>query len=330
MTKIIAEAGVNHNGKYSLAKKLIKLASEAGADYVKFQVFVAEENVTKNASKAQYQIKNTNLKETQFEMLKRYELSFCEHEKLFKYCKKKKINYLATPFDLKSLKFLLDLNIKLLKISSGEIINEPFLKEISKSNCKLILSTGMSNISEIFNAIKILTSGKIKKKDICLLHCNSEYPSPYEDINLKAMITMKNFFNMDVGYSDHSEGLLVPIMAATLGAKYLEKHLTISKSMKGPDHKSSASLDELKQIVINNKLISKILGSGIKKISKSERKNLNVVRKSLFAGCDIRKGEILTFENIKIKRPGTGLKPAQIYKIVGTSAKKNYKFDQKL
>jgi N,N'-diacetyllegionaminate synthase len=263
-------------------------------------------------------------------MLKRYELSFYQHEKLLNYCKKKKINYLATPFDLKSLKFLLDLNIKLLKISSGEIINEPFLKEISKSNCKLILSTGMSTISEILKAIKILTLGNIKKKDICLLHCNSEYPSPYEDINLRAMIKMKNFFNMEVGYSDHSEGIIVPIMAATLGAKYIEKHLTLSKSMKGPDHSSSITSYELKQIVINNKLIPKILGSEIKKISKSERKNLSVVRKSLFAGCNIKKGEIFTFDNIKIKRPGTGLKPAKIYKIVGTVAKKSYKFDQKI
>jgi N,N'-diacetyllegionaminate synthase len=330
MTKIIAEAGVNHNGKYNLAEKLIDVASEAKADYVKFQVFVAEENVSKNASKARYQIKNTNLKETQLEMLKRYELSFYQHEKLLNYCKKKKINYLATPFDLKSLKFLLDLNIKLLKISSGEIINEPFLKEISKSNCKLILSTGMSTISEILKAIKILTLGNIKKKDICLLHCNSEYPSPYEDINLKAMIKMKKFFNMEVGYSDHSEGIIVPIMAATLGAKYIEKHLTLSKSMKGPDHSSSITSYELKQIVLNNKLIPKILGFGIKKISKSERKNLSVVRKSLFAGCNIKKGEIFTFDNIKIKRPGTGLKPAKIYKIVGTVAKKSYKFDQKI
>ena len=330
MTKIIAEAGVNHNGKYDLAEKLIDVASEAKADYVKFQVFVAEDNVSKNASKARYQIKHTNLKETQLEMLKRYELSFYQHEKLLNYCKKKKINYLATPFDLKSLKFLLDLNIKLLKISSGEIINEPFLKEISKSNCKLILSTGMSTISEILKALKILTLGNIKKKDICLLHCNSEYPSPYEDINLRAMIKMKNFFNMEVGYSDHSEGIIVPIMAATLGAKYIEKHLTLSKSMKGPDHSSSVTSYELKQIVLNNKLIPKILGSGIKKISKSERKNLSVVRKSLFAGCNIKKGEIFTFDNIKIKRPGTGLKPAKIYKIVGTAAKKSYKFDQKI
>ena len=330
MTKIIAEAGVNHNGKFHLAKKLIDVASLSGADFVKFQVFITEDNISKFAPKAEYQIKSTGSKETQFDMVKKLELTFHEHEKLFNYCLKKKINYLATPFDSKSLNFLLDLNLKIIKVPSGEITNELFLDELSKSNRKLILSTGMSSLTEISRAVKLLTSRKLTKKDICLLHCNTEYPSPYEDINLRAMITMKKLFKMDVGYSDHSKGVLVPAMATTLGAKYLEKHFTLSKSMRGPDHKASLSPSELKQLVANNKLIIKIMGSSKKQVSISEKKNLNIARKSLVAGSDIHKGEVFTFENIKIKRPGTGLKPSMIYKLVGTVAKKNYKFDEKI
>jgi len=330
MTKIIAEAGVNHNGKYNLAKQLIDIASLAGADFVKFQVFITEDNISKFAPKAKYQIKNTDSKETQFDMVKKLELSFYEHEKLFNYCLKKKINYLATPFDSRSLDFLLNLNLKIIKVPSGEITNEPFLDELSKSNRKLILSTGMSSIAEISRAIKILTSRKITKKDICLLHCNTEYPTPYDDINLRAMITMKNLFKMDVGYSDHSKGVIVPIIAATLGAKYLEKHFTMSKVMKGPDHKASLSPIELKHLVVNNKLVMEIMGSSEKQISKSEKKNLHIARKSLVAGLNIKKGEIFTFKNIKIKRPGTGLKPSMIYKLVGTAARKNYKLDEKI
>jgi N,N'-diacetyllegionaminate synthase len=330
MTKIIAEAGVNHNGKLNLAKKLIDIASSSGADFVKFQVFVTEENISKFAPKAKYQIINTGKKETQFEMVKKLELTFQEHLELFNYSKKKKINYLATPFDVKSLHFLLDLKLNLIKIPSGEITNEPFLSEISKSNCKLILSTGMSSLNEISKAIKTLTLKKIKKNDICLLHCNTEYPTPYKDVNLNAMKTIGRYFNMEVGYSDHTKGTIVPIMAATLGAKYLEKHFTLNNSMKGPDHTSSLSPRELKEVVFNNQLVKQILGSSYKRASESEIKNKLIARKSLVAGSTIKKGEIFTLTNLKIKRPGNGLSPSKFYKLLGTRSKKNYNTDDQI
>ena len=323
---IIAEAGVNHNGDINIAKKMIDVACECKVDAVKFQTFKAENLVSKKASKADYQIKNTNSnEETQFEMIKSLELDIDTHRELIEYCNKKNIMFLSTPFDLESIDLLNDLGVKIFKIPSGEITNLPYLERISKLNKKIILSTGMSNLEEIGEALKILKSNG--NNEIVVLHCNTEYPTPMEDVNLSAMNTIKETFNVDIGYSDHTLGIEVPIAAVAMGAKVIEKHFTLDKSMEGPDHKASLEPNELKEMVKSIRNIEKAIGNGIKAPSPSEKKNISIVRKSIVANKEIKKGDILTEENIAVKRPAGGISPMKWYDILGTVATKDYKED---
>tara|TARA_B100000941_G_C28501152_1_gene554298 strand:- start:784 stop:1803 length:1020 start_codon:yes stop_codon:yes gene_type:complete len=329
-TIIIAEAGVNHNGKFENAKKLIKKAAEAGADYVKFQIYKTENLVTKKARKAKYQKINSKKEENQFEMLKKFELNIKHFKILKKICKAKKIKFLSSSFDIESTKNLLKLGTNILKIPSGEITNLPYLKFIGGLKKKVILSTGMSSYKEILNAIKILTRKGTKKKNITILHCNSEYPTPYKDVNLSAMRNIQKKFGTTVGLSDHSLGIEVPIAAVALGARVIEKHFTLNKNSPGPDHKSSINFMELKKMIKSIRNIEKSLGDGIKKVSKSERKNIVIIRKSIVAKVNITKGERFSYKNLTTKRPGNGLSPMKIENIIGKKAKKNFFKDQQI
>ncbi len=329
-TFIIAEAGVNHNGSLDLAYKLIDAAKEAGADAVKFQSFKAASLVSKKAEKAEYQKRTTDSNESQYEMIKRLELSFEDHIKLIEYCKSKNIIFLSSPFDLDSIDLLNNLGLDTFKIPSGEIINLPYLKKIGTLNKNAILSTGMADLGEIEDALDILIESGTKKENITVLHCNTEYPAPFEDVNLKAMLTIKNAFDVKVGYSDHTLGIEVPIAAVALGAGVIEKHFTLDKNMEGPDHKASLEPQELKLMVEAIRNIEEALGNGIKKPPKSEIININIVRKSIVAKKTIRKGEILTEENLTVKRPGNGISPMRWDEIIGTSAGKDYTEDESI
>ncbi|OGI00308.1 MAG: N-acetylneuraminate synthase [Candidatus Melainabacteria bacterium GWF2_37_15] len=320
---IIAEAGVNHNGDIGLAKKLVDVATEAGADAVKFQTFKAENVVSKIAQKAEYQVQTTGNAETQLEMVKKLELSFEQFVELKEYCKDKGIMFLSTPFDLESIDFLNNLGMEIFKIPSGEITNLPYLRKITSLDKKIILSTGMATLDEIKDALKVLNTDKIT-----VLHCNTEYPTPMEDVNLLAMKTIEKELGVKVGYSDHTEGIEIPIAAAALGACIIEKHFTLDKNMKGPDHKASLNPDELRAMVKAIRNIEKALGNGIKTPSQSERKNINIARKSIVAKIDIKKGNILTEANITVKRPGNGISPMKWDEITGTVASKDYKADE--
>lgn len=325
---IIAEAGVNHNGDINLAKKLIDVAVEAGADAVKFQTFKTENLVSKNAQKAEYQKKTTDAQESQFEMIKKLELDLQTHQELFKYCNEKNIMFLSTPFDHDSIQLLSELGLEIFKIPSGEITNLPYLREIGKLNKRVILSTGMSNISEIEDALKILISSGTKKENITVLHANTMYPTPMEDVNLKAMITIGETFNIEYGYSDHTLGIEVDIAAVALGAKVIEKHFTLDRTMPGPDHKASLEPHELKAMVSGIRNIELALGNGIKEASKSEIPNMPIARKSIVAKTDIKKGDILNEANLAVKRPGNGISPMKWDEILGTTAHKDYKKDE--
>ncbi len=329
-TIIIAEAGVNHNGSISIAKKLIDVASECGVDYIKFQTFKTEHSISKNASKAQYQIENSlNDKETQYEMVKKLELSFDQFIELSIYCKEKKVKFLSTAFDFDSLEFLSNLGIGICKIPSGEITNLPYLRKAAVLFSEVIISTGMATLFEIKEAINVFLSAGIKKDNITILHCNTEYPTPMTDVNLKAMLQIKDVFATKVGYSDHTQGIEVPVAAVALGAAVIEKHFTLDKTMEGPDHKASLEPDELKAMVSAIRNIEKaISGSGIKEVSSSEWKNMAVARKSIVARKNIRKGDIFSEENITVKRPGTGMSPMQWDNVVGQTAEKNYSEDE--
>lgn len=325
---IIAEAGVNHNGSVEIAKKLIDVAVEAGADAVKFQTFKAEKLVSKNTQKAEYQKQTTDKNESQFEMIKKLELDIEAHEKLITYCKTRNIMFLSTPFDHDSINLLNNLGLEVFKIPSGEITNLPYLRHIGNLNKKVILSTGMANLGEIESALDILSSAGTKRENITVLHANTEYPTPIEDVNLKAMVTIGNAFGVKFGYSDHTLGIEVPIAAVALGASVVEKHFTLDKNMEGPDHKASLEPDKLKAMVSAIRNIVKALGSGIKKPSKSELKNMHMARKSIVAIRDIKMGEILNEGNLAIKRPGSGISPMRWDEIMGTIAKKDYKEDE--
>lgn len=325
---IIAEAGVNHNGSIELAKKLIDVASESGADAVKFQTFKAEKLVSKNAQKADYQKQTTNKTESQFDMIKKLELDMDTHKELIAYCKTKNIMFLSTPFDHDSIELLSDLGLEIFKIPSGEITNLPYLRYIGKLNKKVILSTGMADIGEIEDALDILISAGTKKENIIVLHANTMYPTPMEDVNLKAMVTIGNTFDIGFGYSDHTLGIEVDIAAVALGACCIEKHFTLDKTMEGPDHKASLEPDELKAMVKAIRNIELALGSSVKKPSKSEIPNMQIVRKSIVAKIEIKKGDKLSEENITIKRPGNGINPMRWDEIVGTIAAKDYKEDE--
>jgi len=327
-TIIIAEAGVNHNGSVELAKKMIDEAVNAGVDYIKFQTFKAEKLVSVYADKADYQKTTTDVDESQFEMIKKLELDLDTHKILFQYCNKKKIKFISSPFDLESIDLLFDLGVELFKIGSGEITNYPYLKKIAQKGLPIILSTGMSKLSEVEDAIDVLLKNGLEMNQVTLLHANTEYPTPMEDVNLKAMLTLKEAFKVNVGYSDHTLGIEVPIAAVALGARVIEKHFTLNKTMEGPDHKASLQPDELKAMVnaIRNIELA-ISGSGIKEPSVSEQKNMSVARKSIVASCNIKRGEKFTIDNITTKRPGTGISPMRWNEVLGRTAKKNFTID---
>lgn len=325
---IIAEAGVNHNGDLNLAKKLVQEAAYAGADYVKFQSFDTEDIVTKDAKQASYQEKNTKTKQSQYDMLKKLELDKKAHIELIKECEKCGINFLSTAFDLKNIELLNELGLEIFKIPSGEITNLPYLKAIARLNKKVFMSTGMSNLAQIQEALDILCKYGTKRKNITLLHCNTQYPTPFEDANLKAMLTLKDAFKLDVGYSDHTQGISVALGAAALGALVIEKHFTLDKSMQGPDHKASLEPCELRAMIKGIREIEMALGDGIKRISKSEKENAKIARKSLVALKDIKKGEILSEENLGTKRPANGISAIRYDEYIGKKALKNYKKDE--
>lgn len=325
---IIAEAGVNHNGDINIAKKLVDVAVDAGADAIKFQTFKAEELVCKNAKKAEYQKQYTEKDESQLEMLKKLQLDFDKHKELVNYCDSKGIMFLSTPFDLKSIDLLEELDLKIYKIPSGEITNYPYLKKIAGLKKKIIMSTGMCYLNEIKSALDVLKENGSKDEDITILHCNTEYPTPIEDVNLNAMITMKNELNVEVGYSDHTLGIEVPIAAVAMGASVIEKHFTLDKQMEGPDHKSSLNPRQLKAMVEAIRNIEKALGSFKKEPSNSERKNLIIARKSIVAKYKIKKDQILNEENLTCKRPGSGISPMMWSKVIGKKAMKNFSEDE--
>ncbi len=324
---IIAEAGVNHNGSIHLAKKLIDSAYDSGADAIKFQTFRAKNLVTKNSEKAKYQKNTTSHNESQFDMLKKLELSKEMHIELIKYCNNKNIKFISSPFDYESVELLNDLGLEIIKIPSGEITNLPYLKHVGSLKKKLILSTGMSNISEIRDALDILTNSGTKKNHITVLHANTEYPTPMEDVNLKAMETIAREFNIDIGYSDHTLGIEVDIAAVAMGARCIEKHFTLDRNMDGPDHKASLEPHQFKAMVKAIRNIELALGDGVKKLSKSEIQNIKIVRKSIIAKKKIKKGEVLSEKNLTIKRPGRGISPMKWYKLLGTRATKDYNED---
>jgi len=327
-TFIIAEAGVNHNGSLELAKKMIDVAVEAGADAVKFQTFKAERVVSRYASKAEYQKEKTAKGESQFEMIKKLELDAAAHKELFQYCKVKEIQFLSSPFDLDSIDLLDKLGLKIFKIPSGEITNLPYLRKIGALKKEIILSTGMADLGEIKDALGILTRAGKRLEEITVLHCNTAYPTPFEDVNLHAMLTIKTEFpGIQVGYSDHTPGIEAPIAAVAMGATIIEKHFTLDKNMEGPDHKASLEPNELKAMVAAIRNVEKALGDGIKKPSPSDLKNKPIVRKSIVATREIRKGELLTEDNLAVKRPGTGISPMQWDEIVGQKARNAYKQD---
>ena len=323
---IIAEAGDNHNGDYDTALKLVDKAVEAGADCVKFQTFVTERVISKLAEKADYQKESTGTGESQYEMVKKLELSFEQFRQIKKYCEQKKIIFLSTPFDLESIDFLQEIDIPFWKIPSGEITNLPYLEKIAHTGKDIIMSTGMCTMEEIQKAIDILKKNGAGK--ITLLHCNTEYPTPYEDVNLRAMKTMAETYEVKVSYSDHTKGIEVPIAAVAMGAVVIEKHFTLDKNMPGPDHKASLEPDELKQMIQSVRNIEKALGSSEKKPSTSEIKNIDIARKSIVAKKAIKKGEELTEDNLDIKRPGNGISPMYWYDLLGMKAVKDFSEDE--
>jgi N-acetylneuraminate synthase len=347
---IIAEAGVNHNGDPDMAFQLVDAAVEAGVDAVKFQTFKAEYLVTKSAVKADYQQQATDLNESLFVMLKRLELAHETHYKLIAYCKEKGIEFLSSAFDAESLDFLTnELGLKTLKVPSGEITNGPLLLAHAQTGCDLIVSTGMATLGEVEEALGVIAFGLMSDRDakapsraafheayfsshgqqllqekVMLLHCTTEYPAPYEDINLSAMRTMRNAFGLKTGYSDHSEGITVPIAAATLGSTLIEKHFTLDKTLPGPDHKASLEPSELKEMVIAIRAVEQAVGYGLKSPMPSELENLPVARKSLVASQVIKAGETFTCENLTVKRPGTGISPMEYWDLLGSISHRSY------
>lgn len=350
MTLIIAEAGVNHNGEEALAFQLVEAAHQAGADIVKFQTFKAKSLATEQAKKAEYQVANTQIEESQFAMLSRLELPYEVHHRLVKHCESLGIEFLSTAFDSESLAFLVgNLGLKSLKLPSGELTNAPLVLEHARTGCDLIVSTGMATMAEIETALGVIAFGYITEHDtepslqafeeayvspegqkalkekITLLHCTTEYPAPMEEINLRAMDTLGNTFDLPAGYSDHSEGITIPIVAAARGAVLIEKHFTLDKNMNGPDHNASLEPDELKAMVKAIRQVEIALGSGVKTPTVSEVKNKSVVRKSIVAATDIEEGEDLNKSNLMIKRPGSGLSPYRYWDLIGCKATKAYK-----
>ncbi len=323
---IIAEAGVNHNGSLETARRMVDAAKEAGADCIKFQTFRSENLVSRRAEKAQYQKKNTSPDGTQLEMLRKLELSYEDFCKLSGYCREAQLEFLSTAFDLESVDFLHGLGMKVWKIPSGEITNLPYLVRIAELKQRVILSTGMCEMKEIEAAVEVLR--KYGTQDITLLHCTTEYPAPYEDVNLNAMAAMRNSFRLPVGYSDHTQGIEVAVAAAALGAAVIEKHFTLDKMMEGPDHKASLETAELKAMITSIRNIERAMGNGIKKPAASEIKNISVARKSIVAKTRIKQGEAFTEDNLTAKRPGNGISPMQWFQVLGLTAAKDYEEDE--
>jgi len=326
---IIAEAGVNHNGDINLAKKLIDVAVDAGVDYVKFQTFKSESLVSKSAKKASYQIENTkNTTENQLQMLKKLELTHEQHLELISYSKKKNISFFSTAFDIESLDYLKSIGLTLVKIPSGEITNLPYLKKAASLFSEVIISTGMSTMNDIKNALKVFVEAGISKDNILILHCNTEYPTPMKDVNLLAMKTIQAELDVEIGYSDHTLGIEVPIAAVALGAKVIEKHFTLNRSLPGPDHLASLEPLELKEMVKTIRNIElAISGNGLKEPSESEIKNIEIARKSIVAKSKINKGEVFSELNITTKRPGNGISPMLWNEVIGKIAFKDFNED---
>lgn len=351
---IIAEAGVNHNGTIGIAKELIDVAVNAGADAVKFQTFKADKVVSVYAPKAEYQKKTTEANESQLDMIRKLELNIEQHKELVSYCNEKGIEFMSTPFDLDSVDFLAnELNVKRIKISSGDITNAPLLLKAAQTGKEIILSTGMSTLGEIEAALGVLAFGllglkvapsieefqkayyslegrKLLRAKVILLHCTTEYPAPLDEVNLKVIDTMKLAFDLTIGYSDHTEGIVVPIAAAARGAKVIEKHFTLDKNMPGPDHKASLEPEELKEMVLAIRQVEKVLGSSIKAPTEAEYKNLYIARKSLVANSNISKGEALSENNITYKRPGNGISPYHYWELMGKMANRDFEKDELL
>lgn len=323
---IIAEAGVNHNGSLELAKKMVDVAKNSGADGVKFQTFISEKLVSKHAKKAEYQKSSVDEDDTQLKMLKKLELSFEEFKELREYCLEKDIMFMSTAFDLESVDFLSSLNLEVWKIPSGDLTNLPYLIKVAKLNKPIILSTGMSNLDEIRSAVKVLSDNG--NADLTVLHCTTEYPTPFTDVNLNAMITIKKEFGVKVGYSDHTMGTEVPIAAVALGASVIEKHFTLSRDMDGPDHKASLEPEELKLMVESIRHIEEAIGDGVKKPSCSEMKNESIARKSIVAKKNIKSGELFSEDNLTVKRPGTGISPMSWFEVLGNRAKRDFEEDE--
>jgi N,N'-diacetyllegionaminate synthase len=327
-TLIIAEAGVNHNGSLEMGFELIDAASDAGADVVKFQTFKAENLVTKSAAKADYQLGTTDVQETQFQMIKKLELSYEMHQKLISKCNEKGIRFSSTGFDTSSVDVLIELGLDFLKIPSGEITNLPYLRHVGAKNLPIVLSTGMATLKEVQEALKILEVSGANKNQITVLHCNTEYPTPMEDVNLKAMCTIGEEFGVNVGYSDHTLGIEVSIAAVAMGATVIEKHFTLDRSMDGPDHAASLEPEELKQMVKSIRNIDKAKGDGVKKPSRSEEKNISIARKSIVASKEIKVGEKFTSDNLGVKRPGNGISPMKWDEVVGKVASNDFDPDE--
>lgn len=328
-TLIIAEAGVNHNGDMTIAHALVDAAAASGVDYVKFQTFKAENLVTKSAQKAEYQQKNiADGDNSQFNMLKKLELSPENHFELIEYCKKQRVAFFSTAFDLDSVDFLASLNMPLWKVPSGEITNFPYLRAIGRTKKPVILSTGMANLEEIEQAIGVLTRFGTPPNEITLLHCTTEYPAAKNEVNLKAIETMRRHFGLPVGYSDHTQGIEIPVAAVALGAVVIEKHFTLDRTMLGPDHAASLEPHELKEMVVQIRNVEAALGSGVKQATPSEIPNRLIARKSIVAARPIKKGETLSEENITVKRPAGGISPMEWERVVGEVAVRSFEPDQ--
>ena len=327
-TLIIAEAGVNHNGDMDSAKRLIDTAANAGVNMVKFQTFEAKNVLTRNARMADYQLKNNDVGESQYDMIQRLELSRPKHLQLIDHCVSLGVRFFSTGFDIQSINLLIELGVDTLKIPSGEISNLPYLRHIGRQGLPVILSTGMATLAEIEAALKILEAGGTPRSRITVLHCNTEYPTPMVDVNLRAMCTIRDAFDVAVGYSDHTLGIEVPIAAVAMGATVIEKHFTLDRNLPGPDHKASLEPEELKAMVTAIRNIEKAMGDGIKRPSPSETKNIPIARKSVVAAKAIQAGEMFTETNLAVKRPGTGISPMCWDELLGQIASRNYEQDE--
>ena len=328
---IIAEAGVNHNGSMDLAKQLIEVAADSGADYVKFQSFTTDKLVSKEAHKARYQIDNMKgSDDRQYEMLKKLEIDEAFHQQLKSYAEQQDIGFLSSPFDVDGIDMLHELGIRTFKVPSGEITNLPYLEKLASLNCKVILSTGMATLEEIEEALAVLVSQDLKREDITVLHCNTDYPTSFEDVNLRAMNTIGNKLNVSIGYSDHTPGIEVPIAAAAFGATVIEKHYTLDRNLEGPDHKASLEPGELKKMIQSVRNIEKALGSGTKEPSQSELQNKTIVRKSIHIAHSLRQGHKITEEDLIMLRPGDGISPMDVSKVLGKELNKDVPASYKL